>query len=172
MNAELIEKENKYGAHNYHPLPVVLSRGEGVYVWDVDGKKYYDLPNVARPIQLFGRKNGNSKFDGEDEGMLRKKMSTDTSNVSFYNKDMYGRSSLNLNFGLNRDDGLLAGLNYKTHPKIKGRYCGLLLSGLCYSCGPAATSALPSALSVNLTKLSTNRLAKSRAFSSHCAAAT
>ncbi|MBZ4044135.1 ornithine--oxo-acid transaminase [Flavobacterium hibisci] len=39
----LIGKENKYGAHNYHPLPVVLDRGEGVYVWDVDGKKYYDF---------------------------------------------------------------------------------------------------------------------------------
>jgi len=35
--------EDKHGAHNYHPLPVVLSRGEGVYVWDVDGKKYYDF---------------------------------------------------------------------------------------------------------------------------------
>jgi ornithine--oxo-acid transaminase len=40
---EAIELENKYGAHNYHPLPVVLSRGEGVYVWDVEGKKYYDF---------------------------------------------------------------------------------------------------------------------------------
>ncbi|MBT0608789.1 ornithine--oxo-acid transaminase [Aequorivita echinoideorum] len=38
-----IDLENKYGAHNYHPLPVVLNRGEGVYVWDVDGKKYYDF---------------------------------------------------------------------------------------------------------------------------------
>lgn len=38
-----IELEDKYGAHNYHPLPVVLSRGEGVYVWDVEGKKYYDF---------------------------------------------------------------------------------------------------------------------------------
>ncbi len=35
--------EEKYGAHNYHPLPVVLSRGEGVFVWDVDGKRYYDF---------------------------------------------------------------------------------------------------------------------------------
>jgi ornithine--oxo-acid transaminase len=35
--------ENKYGAHNYHPLPVVLSRGEGVYVWDVEEKRYYDF---------------------------------------------------------------------------------------------------------------------------------
>ena len=38
-----IELENKYGAHNYHPLPVVLQRGEGVFVWDVEGKKYYDF---------------------------------------------------------------------------------------------------------------------------------
>jgi ornithine--oxo-acid transaminase len=37
-----LELENQYSAHNYHPLPVVLSRGQGVYVWDVDGKKYYD----------------------------------------------------------------------------------------------------------------------------------
>jgi ornithine--oxo-acid transaminase len=35
--------EEKYGAHNYHPVPVVLSRGEGVFVWDVDGKRYYDF---------------------------------------------------------------------------------------------------------------------------------
>ena len=40
---EYIEKEKKFGAHNYHPLPVVLSRGEGVYVWDVNDKKYYDF---------------------------------------------------------------------------------------------------------------------------------
>ncbi|TDD95775.1 ornithine--oxo-acid transaminase [Flavobacterium cellulosilyticum] len=39
----LIEKENKYGANNYHPLPVVLEKGEGVYVWDMDGKKYFDF---------------------------------------------------------------------------------------------------------------------------------
>jgi ornithine--oxo-acid transaminase len=40
---ELIALEQKYGAHNYHPLPVVLERGEGVYVWGVDGKRYYDF---------------------------------------------------------------------------------------------------------------------------------
>ena len=40
---ELMHLEDKYGAHNYHPLPVVLSRGEGVYVWDAEGKKYYDF---------------------------------------------------------------------------------------------------------------------------------
>ncbi len=40
---EAIALEDKYGAHNYHPLPVVLSKGEGVFVWDVEGKKYYDF---------------------------------------------------------------------------------------------------------------------------------
>lgn len=40
---EAMALENKYGAQNYHPLPVVLSRGEGVFVWDVEGKKYYDF---------------------------------------------------------------------------------------------------------------------------------
>lgn len=38
-----IDLENQYGAHNYHPLPVVLDKGEGVFVWDVEGKKYYDF---------------------------------------------------------------------------------------------------------------------------------
>lgn len=40
---DAINLEDKYGAHNYHPLPVVLSRGEGIYVWDVEGKKYFDF---------------------------------------------------------------------------------------------------------------------------------
>src|SRR5690606_26823397 len=38
-----IDLEAQYGAHNYHPLPVVLTRGEGVYLWDVEGKRYYDF---------------------------------------------------------------------------------------------------------------------------------
>lgn len=47
QNSEATERaiaiEEKHGAHNYHPLPVVLERGEGVYLWDVDGKRYYDF---------------------------------------------------------------------------------------------------------------------------------
>jgi ornithine--oxo-acid transaminase len=44
MNSKYyIDLEDKYGAHNYHPLPVVLSRGEGVHVWDVEGKRYFDF---------------------------------------------------------------------------------------------------------------------------------
>ncbi len=40
---QYIELENQFGAHNYHPLPVVLERGEGIYVWDVEGKRYFDF---------------------------------------------------------------------------------------------------------------------------------
>lgn len=40
---EAIQLEDKFGAHNYHPLPVVLDRGEGIYVWDLEGKKYFDF---------------------------------------------------------------------------------------------------------------------------------
>ena len=42
-SAEAIDLEKKYGAYNYHPIPVVLDRGEGVYVWDVEGKRYFDF---------------------------------------------------------------------------------------------------------------------------------
>jgi len=42
-SAHLMELEDNYGAHNYHPIPVVLERGEGVYVWDVEGKRYFDF---------------------------------------------------------------------------------------------------------------------------------
>lgn len=49
-SAKAIELENKYGAHNYHPLPVVLSRGEGVYVWDVEGKQYFDFLSAYSAI--------------------------------------------------------------------------------------------------------------------------
>ena len=40
---QFMEMEARYGAHNYHPLPVVLAKGEGVFVWDVEGKKYFDF---------------------------------------------------------------------------------------------------------------------------------
>lgn len=44
MNSQLyMDREDEFGAHNYHPLPVVLERGEGIYVWDVEGKKYFDF---------------------------------------------------------------------------------------------------------------------------------
>jgi ornithine--oxo-acid transaminase len=49
-SAEIMKMEDKYGAHNYHPLPVVLSRGEGVFVWDVEGNKYYDFLSAYSAI--------------------------------------------------------------------------------------------------------------------------
>ena len=42
-SAEAMEMENRYGAHNYHPLPVVLDKADGVYCWDIEGKRYYDF---------------------------------------------------------------------------------------------------------------------------------
>ena len=41
--AQFIEREDRFGAHNYAPVPVVLTRGEGVHVWDVEGRRYYDF---------------------------------------------------------------------------------------------------------------------------------
>ncbi|MEZ5016487.1 MAG: ornithine--oxo-acid transaminase [Flavipsychrobacter sp.] len=43
LTQQLLERESKYSAHNYHPLPVMLTRGEGVFVWDVEDKRYYDF---------------------------------------------------------------------------------------------------------------------------------
>jgi len=43
LTQQYIDREERYGAHNYHPLPVVLERGEGVFMWDVEGKRYYDF---------------------------------------------------------------------------------------------------------------------------------
>lgn len=47
---KFIDLEDQYGAHNYHPLPVVLTKGEGVYVWDVEGKRYYDFLSAYSAI--------------------------------------------------------------------------------------------------------------------------
>ncbi len=43
LTQQLVERENKYSAHNYHPLPVMLTKGEGVFVWDVEDNRYYDF---------------------------------------------------------------------------------------------------------------------------------
>ncbi|QOW11593.1 ornithine--oxo-acid transaminase [Kaistella flava (ex Peng et al. 2021)] len=84
-----IDLENEHGAHNYHPLPVVLDKGEGVYVWDVEGKRYYDFlsaysavnqghshPKIvaamveqAKQLALTSRAFHNSKL-GEYEKMI------------------------------------------------------------------------------------------------------
>ena len=45
-----LDLEKKYGAHDYNPLPVVLAKGEGVYLWDVEGKQYYDFYQPILPL--------------------------------------------------------------------------------------------------------------------------
>ena len=40
---EIFDRENKFGAHNYHPIPVALNKGKDIYVWDVEGKQYFDF---------------------------------------------------------------------------------------------------------------------------------
>ncbi len=50
LSQQFIDLEDQYGAHNYHPLPVVLTKGEGVFVWDVEGKRYYDFLSAYSAI--------------------------------------------------------------------------------------------------------------------------
>ena len=63
--AQLMELENKHGAHNYHPVPVVLDKGEGVFVWDVEGKKYYDFLSAYSAVNqgYVGKTGAKADFD-------------------------------------------------------------------------------------------------------------
>ncbi|TMM31164.1 ornithine--oxo-acid transaminase [Polaribacter aestuariivivens] len=81
---EAIELENKYGAHNYHPLPVVLSRGEGVYVWDVEGKKYYDF------LSAYSAVNQGHCHPKIVDAMTNQAKTLSLTSRAFYN-DMLGR---------------------------------------------------------------------------------
>jgi len=79
-----IDLENKYGAHNYHPLPVVLSRGEGVFVWDVEGKKYYDFLSAYSAVN---QGHCHPKIVG---AMTEQAQTLTLTSRAFYN-DMLGR---------------------------------------------------------------------------------
>lgn len=79
-----IDLENKYGAHNYHPLPVVLSRGEGVYVWDVEGKKYYDF------LSAYSAVNQGHCHPKIIDAMTKQAQTLTLTSRAFYN-DMLGR---------------------------------------------------------------------------------
>ncbi|MGJ8744142.1 ornithine--oxo-acid transaminase [Polaribacter sp.] len=81
---EAIALENKHGAHNYHPLPVVLSKGEGVYVWDAEGKRYYDFLSAYSAVN-----QGHCHPKIVDAMILQAKTLTLTSRA-FYN-DMLGK---------------------------------------------------------------------------------
>lgn len=81
---EAIDLENKYGAHNYHPLPVVLSRGEGVYVWDVEGKQYYDF------LSAYSAVNQGHCHPKIVNAMTQQAQTLSLTSRAFYN-DMLGR---------------------------------------------------------------------------------
>lgn len=81
---EAIDLENKYGAHNYHPLPVVLSRGEGVHVWDVEGKQYYDF------LSAYSAVNQGHCHPKIVNAMTQQAQTLSLTSRAFYN-DMLGR---------------------------------------------------------------------------------
>ncbi|WP_405606153.1 ornithine--oxo-acid transaminase [Polaribacter sp. Asnod1-A03] len=81
---EAIELENKYGAHNYHPLPVVLSKGEGVHVWDVEGKKYYDF------LSAYSAVNQGHCHPKIVDAMVNQAKTLTLTSRAFYN-DMLGK---------------------------------------------------------------------------------
>ncbi|ARV05704.1 ornithine--oxo-acid transaminase [Polaribacter sp. SA4-10] len=81
---EVIELENKHGAHNYHPLPVVLSKGEGVYVWDVEGKKYYDF------LSAYSAVNQGHCHPKIVDAMVNQAKTLTLTSRAFYN-DMLGK---------------------------------------------------------------------------------
>jgi ornithine--oxo-acid transaminase len=83
-SADAIALEDKYGAHNYHPLPVVLSRGEGVYVWDVEGKKYFDFLSAYSAVN---QGHCNPKIVG---AMINQAQTLTLTSRAFYN-DQLGR---------------------------------------------------------------------------------
>jgi ornithine--oxo-acid transaminase len=79
-----IDLEEKYGAHNYHPLPVVLNRGEGVYVWDVEGKKYYDF------LSAYSAVNQGHCHPKIVDAMTQQAQTLTLTSRAFYN-DMLGK---------------------------------------------------------------------------------
>ncbi|WP_276167476.1 ornithine--oxo-acid transaminase [Zobellia alginiliquefaciens] len=81
---DAIALEDKYGAHNYHPLPVVLSKGEGVYVWDVEGKKYYDF------LSAYSAVNQGHCHPKIVEAMTNQAQTLTLTSRAFYN-DMLGK---------------------------------------------------------------------------------
>ena len=81
---EAMALENKYGAQNYHPLPVVLSRGEGVHVWDVEGKQYYDFLSAYSSVN---QGHCHPKIVG---AMTKQSQTLTLTSRAFYN-DMLGK---------------------------------------------------------------------------------
>ncbi len=79
---QFIDQEEKYGAHNYHPLPVVLDRGEGVFVWDVDGKKYYDF------LSGYSALNQGHRHPGIIQALIAQSEKLTLTSRAFYNSTL------------------------------------------------------------------------------------
>lgn len=79
---DYIALENQYGAHNYHPLPVVLERGEGVYVWDVEGKRYYDF------LSAYSAVNQGHGHPRIIEAFIQQARKLTLTSRAFYNKEL------------------------------------------------------------------------------------
>ncbi|WP_417428489.1 ornithine--oxo-acid transaminase [Halpernia sp.] len=77
-----IELENKYGAHNYHPLPVVLEKGKGVFVWDVEGKKYYDF------LSAYSAVNQGHSHPKIVEALVNQAQTLSLTSRAFYNNKL------------------------------------------------------------------------------------
>ncbi len=77
-----IELEEKYGAHNYHPLPVVLKKGKGVFVWDVEGKKYFDF------LSAYSAINQGHCHPKIINAMIRQAMTLTLTSRAFYNNKL------------------------------------------------------------------------------------
>jgi ornithine--oxo-acid transaminase len=78
-----IDTEHQYGAHNYHPLPVVLERGEGVYVWDVEGRKYFDFLSAYSAVN---QGHGHPEITG---ALIRQAQTLALTSRAFHN-DQFG----------------------------------------------------------------------------------
>jgi len=81
---EAMALENKYGAQNYHPLPVVLNRGEGVHVWDVEGKRYYDF------LSAYSSVNQGHCHPKIVDALIKQSQTLTLTSRAFYN-DMLGK---------------------------------------------------------------------------------
>lgn len=77
-----INLENQYGAHNYHPLPVVLEKGEGVYVWDVEGKKYFDF------LSAYSAVNQGHSHPKIVEALVKQAQTLALTSRAFYNSKL------------------------------------------------------------------------------------
>jgi len=76
---DYLKREERYGAHNYHPLPVVLEKGEGIFVWDVEGKKYYDF------LSAYSAVNQGHCHPKIVEAMTKQAQSLTLTSRAFYN---------------------------------------------------------------------------------------